>query len=314
MIPALPAEPSSLGALRADLEAWRPALAAVAARHGLAGAPRPAGSGSLPVFLFDDAAVKLYAPDRVWRPEAGAGCSDWEVERGLLGAVEDAPAILGEGTLGDWRYLAMSRVPGAPIESLLPALGEPPRLAALRQLGARVRALHALPPPALPYAVRDFDAFLADQARDVARIERDRGAPEAWAAQLDGYVRRVPRGDARPVLLHTELGPGHALAEPAEGAVVFRGFIDFVDAMPGDAEYDLAAIAFFVTRGDGLALGAFLDGYGWEGPRGAALALRLMRYLLLHRFAPLRWLLERRPPGDARTLEALAHRWMGLAE
>jgi len=140
-----------------------------------------------------------------------------------------------------------------------------------------------------------------------ARPRRGRRSSTASCAGSPAETR--PRSCSTP-----SSGRGHALAELADGALVFRGFIDFVDAMPGDAEYDLAAIAFFVTRGDGLALGAFLDGYGWEGPRGAALALRLMRYLLLHRFAPLRWLLERRPPGDARTLEALAHRWMGLAE
>jgi hygromycin-B 7''-O-kinase len=83
--------------------------------------------------------------------------------------------------------------------------------------------------------------------------------------------------------------------------------------MRGDPEYDLAAVALFIARGDGRRLGAFLDGYGWDGPRGRPLAERLMRYVLLHRYAPLAWLLKRAPVPAARECTHLAEAWMGLA-
>jgi hygromycin-B 7''-O-kinase len=111
------------------------------------------------------------------------------------------------------------------------------------------------------------------------------------------------------VLLHTELGPGHALFE----GETLGGIIDWAETMVGDAEYDLAAVAFFIARGDGALLGAFLDGYGWSGPLGETLARRLLRYLLLHRYAPLPWLLEQRPVPAARSFDDLAKPWMGLA-
>ena len=309
---SLPSDPDALDAARGELAMWAPMLDHIASRHGLRGAPRPVADGTLPVFAYPDCVVKLYAPDRLWRADGALDRSaDFEVERGLLGCVGSAgPAVLGDGARDGWFHLVQTRVEGRPLEQVVEGLAPGARHAALRGLGRAVRALHDTPPPAVPFAVPDFDAFLDSQVRDVVAIEEARGAPREWLDRVDAFVRSVPRGARRPALLHTELGPGHALAAP-DGSL--RGLIDFVDAMVGDPEYDFAAVAFFITRGDGDALGAFLDGYAWDGPRGVALARSLLRYLLLHRFAPLKWLLARRPPGDARDLESLAERWMGVA-
>ena len=122
---------------------------------------------------------------------------------------------------------------------------------------------------------------------------------------------RLQSGEVRDatVVLHTELGPSHALFEGAR----LMGIIDWAETLVGDGEYDFAAVAFFIARGDGALLGAFLDGYGWRGVRGVELARRLLRYLLLHRYAPLAWLLEERPVAGATTFDDLAAPWMGVA-
>lgn len=206
----------------------------------------------------------------------------------------------------------MRRLIGRPLEELLAEVSPERRLDALVRLGAAVRALHDTPHDGLTFSVPNFDVFIDRNRREAAAIERARGADEAWVGQMDGFLGGTERGDRQRALLHTELGPGHVLARDDGARVELTGMIDFVDAMVGDPEYDFAAVAFFITRGDGAALGAFLNGYRWEGPRGVELARRLLRYLLLHRYAPLRWLLAKRPPQSA-TLDALAEEWMGIA-
>lgn len=311
------AGPGALEALRLDVDAWRPALDLVAGRHGLGGAPEAARSGTLPVFLLGDAVIKLYAPASFWDPGESPGAyPDLEAERAALrltaGRLPIAtPEILGDGQIGGWGYLAMRRLEGEPLEELLPRVAPDARREAMRGLGAAVAALHALDAGGFPSTVGDFDAFLARQEAEVVAVERARGAPPRWLEPLERFVRATPRGRPGRALLHTELGPGHVLAELDGERIELRGLIDWVDAMVGDPGYDLAAVAFFIARGDGELLAAFLDGYGWTDPRGEALGRRLMRYLLLHRYAPLRWLLARRPVTGARTIDDLVEPWIG---
>jgi hygromycin-B 7''-O-kinase len=304
--------PEDLARLRREVAPWRAGLDLIASRHGLAGEPLAEASGTQPVFLYPDAVVKLYAPASLWH-DRSVGAPDYAVERATLARLGEmglaAPRIRGEGEVHDWAYLALTRVRGRPLERVLPELSAEAARTAMRRLGEAVAAVHAVPSRGVVTAVDDFEAFLAAQVRDVVAIEGRRGAPEAWLAPLRRFVDETPRGDALPVLLHTELGPGHALFEGA----ALGGIIDWAETMVGDAEYDIAAVAFFIARGDGALLGAFLDGYGWSGPMGEALSRRLLRYLLLHRYAPLAWLLEERPVPGARSFDDLAVPWMGLA-
>lgn len=299
-----------LARLRREVAPWRAGLDEIASRHGLTQEPVAQTSGTQPVFRFANTVVKLYAPASLWH--AGAiGFPDYTVERSTLIVLGDkglaVPRILGEGELEQWPYLVMTWLPGRPLEQVLPRLSAGAALRAMWELGQVTAALHAVDPRGVVAAVSDFDVFLAAQETDVVAIERRRGAPEHWLAQLRRFVDETNRGDARPVLLHTELGPGHVLFE----GETLGGIIDWAETMVGDAEYDIAAVAFFIARGDGALLAAFLDGYGWSGPRGRHLARRLLRYLLLHRYAPLAWLLDRRPVPNARTFDDLADAWIG---
>ena len=309
--------PDALESVRADLAVWRPVLDAVRAAHRLVGDPIAAPSGTLPVFLWPDRVVKLYAPASFWGHDR-SGFPDLEAERAALELLAGrlpvpVPALLGEGAVGSWRYLVMERVAGRPLEDLWSQTSRRAQFAALGELGAAVAAMHAIEPEAFPSTCADFELFLAGQAADVVAIHRAKGTADSWLAPIARFVADTPRGSSDRALLHTEIGPSHVLATATPHALTLHGMIDWVETMTGDPEYDLAAVAFFVCRGDGGRLSAFLDGYGWTDERGDALARRLMRYLLLHRYAPFRWLLAQRPVPGATTIDDLLTSWIGLA-
>lgn len=311
--------PDDLARARLDLPRWRDTIVAIARSHGVHGEPSAEPTGTLPVFLFPDAVLKLYAPQALFTPSGSADhFPDHDTERGVLQRLHGrlplaVPTVLGDGTVDGWRYLVMSRIEGAPLETLLAMVPPSARLLTMHVLGEAVAAIHGVDATDLPLSLVDFDAFLADQEERVVAIERARSCPERWLRQLAPFVSSAPRGERGAVLLHTELGPSHVLARTRGPELVLEGIIDWVEAMAGDPEYDIAAVAFFIAEGDGELLGAFLDGYGWRGPRGRPLARRLLRYLLLHRYAPMVWLLRRRPVPGAESLDELAVAWMGEA-
>lgn len=296
--------PRELAEVRGDLSRFGPALARIVERHRLRGSVAPFASGSAPVFAVGrSAVVKLYAP--MWP-------LDFTVENAVLRRLERAlpiatPERIGEGSIGAWRYLVMRRLCGVPLEIVLPSLGWRERVSVLGALGEAIAVMHSMSTAMLPSCEPSFDAFVARRMSE--RHATASRAGEPWASLLAAHVRETtPRGSRR-VLLHTELGPSHVLARGAR----LTGLIDFVDAMIGDPEYDLAALAFFVTRGDARGFAAFLDGYGWpREERGLPLSRRLLRYLVLHRYANLPWMMRMRPtPAEARTCDDLARVWIG---
>lgn len=302
--------PRELAIVRRDVSLFSSALEHVRRAHRLHGDFVPFAGGSAPVFAIGaHAVVKLYPP--MW-PE------DVVVERAFLRRLWRrlpiaTPEMLGEGELDGWRYLVMRRIRGVPLEVLLAHATARERMRALARLGETIAALHRVPTFAMPSPVPDFDRFLAGRVRGIGEIAARARAP--WAAALPAFVRATPRGPTRRVLLHTELGPGHVLAQTSGERIELRGMIDFVDSMVGDAEYDLAVVAFFITRGQSRELAAFLDGYGVpRDARGMDLARRLLRYLVLHRFGALPWLARIRPlPSTVTTADELAASWIGAA-
>lgn len=270
-------------------------LSALAAREGWPGEPRRFDSGTLPVFAFGDVVLKLYAHQH-----------EHDIERDALqrlSANVPVPKLLGSGAIDDWRYLVMSRVEGTPLEGLL----EPEDHSTLRKAGALLRQFHDTNAEGLAAAIPDFEAFMEQQRRTKAlRL------PAPFDRTAGRFFDSVPRGRSDRRLLHTEIAPNHILATRDEHGVTLNGVIDLAEVMQGDSAYDLAVAAFFLSRGDGVALRALLDGYRFDGAGGRPLARTLLWYLLLHRFAPFHWLAQQRP-AQAGDLEELAEEWIGFA-
>jgi hygromycin-B 7''-O-kinase len=270
----------------------RPALAgaarALAGRLGVRGELSPAGDGSMPVFLADDAVLKLFAaPFRRW----------YDAEKAFLSAVHGrlgvpTPEILATGEQDGWGYVLMRRLFGTPMDR-----GAPDERC-FDQLGEVVANLAAVPIDGLP-APDDLRTRIAGCAAG----QRDKGLSEAWIQQIDDFLAAHAPRTLRLALTHTELGPGHVLVE--DGTI--RGIIDFADASVGEADMEWPAIGIFLSRGDRGRFGRVV-----RAARRPIDPARLMACTLLHPYANLAWYLREIPPptGTSR-LEQLADFYFG---
>lgn len=275
-------------ALRAEPARWRDAALAIAAGHGVTAEPlRPLGGSNLVAALGDADVLKLFPP--FLRHQ-------WEAERRALALIQGSvrvatPVLRCEGEYGGWTYLIMSRLAGASLEDVWPALGEPDRCDLLAQIGALIAEVQRVPPGSLVDLEPSWAERLRDQRAGCVARHRERGLPAALVDDLDRYLDRVagalPAADP-PVLLTGEYTPENLLVARDDGRWRIVGLIDFGDATTGPAEYDLIGPGTFLAAGDRARLRALL-----EGRRCAQHDLtprmrdRLMALLLLHRHSDL---------------------------
>jgi hygromycin-B 7''-O-kinase len=296
-------------ALCDDDAALAPGVQSLLARHGLAHeTPQRYDSGSLPVYAVGAQHVlKLFPPTE--RPHA-------DTEARVLRAVQDAlpiptPRLHAADTHDGWPYLLMSRLHGERLVDAWPRLSAAERDRLADTLGEAVAALHAIDAAPLADLTPRWSEFVpAQRASAAERQNQLRLAPE-WVERIEPFLERwMPPPAPRHVLLHTELMREHLVVDE-RGAIT--GLFDFEPAMVGAPEYDFASFGLFVAGGDARFLRSALRAYGYsEAQFDEALQCRLMAYTLLHRYANLRWYLERIPAGDATSLEALASRWWAL--
>lgn len=313
-------------ALRAEPARWRGAAAAIAAAHGVTAEPlRPLGGSNLVAALGDGDGdedgngnvLKLFPPFLRFQ---------WEAERRALALVHGrvgvaTPALRYAGEQDGWTYLIMSRLAGASLDDVWPALAEAERCDLLAQIGALIAEVQRVPPGSLVELEPSWAERLRGQRAGCVARHRERGLPAALVADLDAFLDRtagaLPAG-APPVLLTGEYTPENLLVARDPGARDpgardhgrwrIIGLIDFGDATTGPAEYDLLGPGTFLAAGDPRRLRALLAGRGYAHedltPR---LRERLMALLLLHRHSDLA--VQVRIEGwreRARTLDELA--------
>jgi len=181
-----------------------------------------------------------------------------------------------------WRtapVLALAAVPG----EALGRLGHPSAAApgAWAAAGATIRRLHDAPPPPWP-----------GQDLEVARTELDRqcdwlATQDVLPTELVTCNRQVAQAALRgwtPVFTHGDLQPAHIFVRGDE----VTGVIDWSEAGPGDASFDLAIL----TLGHEEHLADVIAGYGspvdvdvirgWWSWR----SLTAIQWLLEHGFDP----------------------------
>lgn len=301
----------AFAAIRRDEAVLRPAVAELASRHGVAGDVVRFPDGSLPVYALGDTHVlKLYPP--VYGAECQTEATALVVVDGRLPI--PTPHVDAVGEQDGWRYVLMQRLHGHGLATVWPRLDERQRERLCGALGEALAALHAVDDPALAtLGPPAWDEFV--HAQRVSAIERQRavGLDETWLAQVPAFLAATSLDVAGPrVLLHTEVMREHLLVREGARGWEFSGLFDFEPAMLGAAEYEFASVGVFVAAGAPQLLRALLRGYGYRPEQlDDALAHRLLAYALVHRYANLRWYLERLPPPAAPTLEALALRGWG---
>jgi hygromycin-B 7''-O-kinase len=297
--------PEAYEAIWSDDSQFQAAAQQIVARHGIHEPMERYRSGTAVAYRVGEAVLKLY-PSFYARDAA--------LEREVLRRAGDDPAlptprVLAQGTQEGWSYLLMTRLVGTPIEDFADRPSVLYRL--VEELGATLKRLHALPASSLPRADAAGDPFRAlCRSRAVAH-HIARGFSAARARELEAFLVRVDAdaSDEGPhVLLHTELGLGHVLADGAR----VSGIFDFGEAREGPRSFDFAAVGLFVSRGDKQAFRHFLDGYGVpEGERGDFLIRRVMRHALLHPYGHLTFYFQQSLPPNPHDLASAAAHWFG---
>ncbi len=200
--------------------------------------------------------------------------TDVEVEAMAMAPVP-TPAVL-------WRkppVLALAALPG----TTLARLGQPSTApsAAWAAAGAAIRRLHDAPLP--PWPGRSLDSITAHLDGECEWLIANGVLP----ANLVMRNRRVAEAALRPwtpVFTHGDLHVAHVFADGDE----ITGVIDWSEAGPGDALYDLASL----TLGHQEHLSDVVDGYGADVDLDVIRAwwslrcLRAARWLIEHGFDP----------------------------
>jgi hygromycin-B 7''-O-kinase len=260
---------------RRDVEAQRPAIETIAARHGLPrGELAPFSQGTQIVWGTQRSVIKLFVP--TW-PE------DTRIEmlmlERLVGAGLPVPQLEARGEVAGWPYVVMSRLPGQRVPEVWPGLDAGTRERLAHDIGAAMTRLAALPVTGLDALRAPQELLLAERRPRLLQDQRERGGDDALEAQLQAFLDTLPPLlPAESVLLHADLTADNILVHDGRLA----GFIDFADAFVGPWTYELAATSCFVTQGDRRSQRALLLGRGVEATPELLVTLRC--WAVLHRY------------------------------
>jgi hypothetical protein len=186
---------------------------------------------------------------------------------------------LADGLYQGWPWVLMSELPGTPLSAAWSGLGQARRRAALRDLGALAAQVHALPVGEMAALAPAWPDFIAVQRERCAQRQRRVKLPPHLLAQLDAFLAG-PLPEGPPVLLTGEYTPFNLMSD---GRGRLSAMFDFGDGLVGPREYDWLGPLCFLAAGDAGHIDAFFEGYGAEAD--AAMRLKLLRLLLLHRYS-----------------------------
>jgi aminoglycoside phosphotransferase (APT) family kinase protein len=233
-----------------------------------------AGVEEVEVVVAHNERATLRVGDTFLKIDADQKRTDVEVEAMALAPIP-TPAVL-------WRkppVLALAAVPG----TALGRLGQPSNAsaAAWAAAGAATRTLHDAPLP--PWPGKSLDGLASQLDGECQWLAASATLP----ADLVTRNRRVAEAALRPwtpVFTHGDLQVAHVFVEEDE----ITGVIDWSDAGPGDALFDLAIL----TLGHEEHLGDVVAGYGTDVDLDVIRAwwswrsLQTVRWLIEHGFDP----------------------------
>ncbi|MDP3278683.1 MAG: aminoglycoside phosphotransferase family protein [Deltaproteobacteria bacterium] len=270
---------------RADLAPLEPAFAAalavIRARHGLASQTvSRADTGSSPVFLLDDCAVKIVPPQ--WKVELDREVLALEAAHDKL--TVRTPAVRATGTIDAWTYMVSDRCAGVSLKVAGPSMDERSRRRVSAQVGEALASLHNVSTSGLDALACDWAEFARARIASVQGFQRRTGLHESAVERIRAVLEEAAPliVDERRALIHGDLHHEHALVERDGDRWNLVGVLDFGDAMIGHPEYDLVTPAFFVARTDRGALEAMFDAIGFVCDERSS--RRLVAWSALHQY------------------------------
>ena len=239
------------------------------------------------VFSYGDRVIKIFPPFHQ---------SQFECEQLVLKHVDGklsikTPTLEYEGEIFGWSYLIISKLEGTLLETLWETMTHNNKEVLLRELGALIREVHALPTDGLEAIDCYWSQFLEKQRSKCIEHHRTKGLPTALLQQLPAYldaIIEVLPEIKKPVILTGEYTPMNCLVKKVDGIWHISGLIDFGDAMLGLPEYDLLGPGAFLIQGDKQLLRTFLMAYGYvPHEMTSMLSHQLTALMLLHQYSNL---------------------------
>lgn len=268
---------------------------------------RRSPQGENVIFFVDDRfVIKIFAPFRRQHLREAAAL---EFVHGKFSL--ETPELVCSGEIEGWPYLVMTRLAGLLMREVWQHIEARDRLKIVSHLGAGLRELHAHAPPLSEGDLnRDWQGFVARQARESVERQRTCGANPEWLESLPEYIAArlalLPT-QYRPALLHGDVHPGNVLLERRGGGWKLRGLFDFGDSFCGFHEYDFVAPGVLMVQGKRELQRALLLAYGYsEAELDMELRARLMLLTILYECSDLRkYALRLAPEAIHLTLDEL---------
>lgn len=258
---------------------------AIVVRHQLPDATLSRFLGTNLVFSYGNRVIKIYPPVHQDQFQ-----SDFLVMKHLHQKLSvKTPEIEFDGEVSGWPYLVMSKLDGTLLEGLWETLPLDNKLIIIRELGALIREVHALPTNGLEAIDSHWEQFLKKQIAQCVHRHRTTELSENLINEIPAYLESIQLPKiTKSVLLTGEYTPMNFLVTQTAGVWHISGLIDFGDAMLGLPQYDLLGPVAFIIQGDKMLLREFLKAYGYsEAELTRELSQQMMALMLLHRHSRL---------------------------
>ncbi len=201
------------------------------------------------------------------------------------------PEIEYEGMVSGWPYIITNRLTGVLLEGLWEKMDEKNKINIIRELGALIREVHALPVNGLETIDCHWSQFISRQIQQCVKQHQTTKLPDELIKQIPNYLQEAQEIlpiIQKPVLLTGEYTPMNLLVVQKNNIWHINGMIDFGDCMLGLPEYDLLGPGAFLIQGNKKLLREFLLAYGYISEKMTPLLSRqLTALMLLHRYSNL---------------------------